>query len=113
MVIKRCNVVRLGQNIGRHGSAVYVGMVVVVCMLYYKQKVALLLNSSKNRHKKPLTRKGGCTVYRANLTTTHACTVVKKVPTPFSVFRLFIITRVCKNVSSKNKGGCRDGAVCV
>ena len=41
----------------------------------------------------------------------RACAVVNKAPMSFSVFHRFIISRVCKIVSSKHKGGCRDGAV--
>ena len=35
-------------RVRQHGSALYAGMAVVVCMLYYKRKVALLLNRTKN-----------------------------------------------------------------
>ena len=54
--------------IRQHGSAVCVGMAMVVCMLYYKRKVALLLNRSKSRQKELPTGKECCTVYIANLT---------------------------------------------
>ena len=47
------------QIIIQHSSAVYVGMVVVVCILYYKQKVALLLNRTENRQTKlPMKKRG-------------------------------------------------------
>ena len=46
-------------DIRQHGSSVYVGMAVVVCMLQYKRKVALLLNRTKNRRTKlTMTKRG-------------------------------------------------------
>ena len=65
-------VVTLAAAIRQHGSAVYVGMVVVGCMLYYNRKV---LNRSKSRRNKPSMKKEGYTVFRANLISKHKRTV--------------------------------------
>ena len=48
-----------GFSIRQHGSAVYVRMAVVVCMLQYKRKVALLLNKAENRQTKLTVTKWG------------------------------------------------------
>ena len=54
-----CRTVLYMCLIKQHGSAVNVGMAVVVCMLYYERKVVLLLNRTEKRQTKLTMRKQG------------------------------------------------------
>ena len=78
-------------TIRQHGSAVYVGMVMVVCMLQYKRKVVLLPCTAKDRGKGLPIRKYLLHTTQDNPHSTAKVRACQKMTSTISMFVLLLL----------------------